>query len=91
MHSKTTRRGARRVSKVALARVKLATIVAAVVLFLGSLTGIAVFNPGVQSAAAVPAQPQQIIVVRRDGSQSQLVVPRPNVLAVPPLVRSRGS
>jgi hypothetical protein len=92
MHSKTTRRAARRrVSKLALARVKVATIVGAVVLFLASLTGIAVFNPGLQSSAAVPAQPQQITVVRRDGSQSQLVVPRPSVLAMPPLVRSRGS
>jgi hypothetical protein len=91
MHSKTTRRTRGRVSKLALARVKVATIVAAVVLFLASVTGIAVFNPGVQSTTAVPAQPQQITVVRRDGSQSQLVVPRPSVLALPPLVRSRGS
>jgi hypothetical protein len=89
--SRATRRTSRRPSKLALLRVKVATVVVAVVLFFASLAGIAVYNPGVSNAAAVPAQPQQITIVQPGGSNSRVVVPPPRVNAVRPLVRSRGS
>lgn len=81
----------RRTSKAALLRVKVATVVGAVVLFLASLTGIAVFNPQVGNEAAVPVQSQQIIIVEPGGSDPLLLAPPPRVSAVRPLVRSRGS
>jgi hypothetical protein len=67
-----------------------ATIIAAVVLFLASLAGIAIYNPQVGSQAAVPVQAQQITIVKPGGLDSLLLAP-PRVSAVRPLVRSRGS
>lgn len=87
IHSTTTRR----TSKLALLRVKVATIVAAVVLFLASLTGIAIFNPQVGNEAAVPVRAEQITIIKPGGSDSILLAPPPRVSAVRPLVRSRGS
>jgi hypothetical protein len=90
--SGTTRRTSRRTtSKLALLRAKVATIVMAVVLFLGSLTGIAIYNPQVGNRTAMPAQAQQITIVEPDRSGSLLQVPPPRVDAVRPFVRSRGS
>ena len=68
IRSTTTRRTSRRPSKLALLRVKVATIVVAVVLFFASLTGIAIYNPGVGNEAAVPVQAQQITIVKPGGS-----------------------
>jgi len=68
-----------------------ATIIAAVVLFLASLTGIAIYNPQVGSQAAVPVETQQITIVKPGGLDSLLLAPPPRVSAVRPLVRSRGS
>jgi hypothetical protein len=89
LRSRTTRR--RRPSKLALLRVKVVTIVTAVVLFFASLTGIAIYNPQVSNAAAVTVQAQQITIVKPGGSDSLLLAPPPRVAAVRPLVRSRGS
>jgi hypothetical protein len=92
-HSGTTRRTPRRPSKLKLFRIKVATIVAAVILFLASLTGIAVYNPGVaaQAPAPTPVPAQRITIVKPDGSHSQVVLPPPRVTAPRPFVRSRGS
>jgi hypothetical protein len=89
--SRTTRRTSRRTSKLALFRVKVATIVLSMVTFAASLTGIAVFNPGVSTVAAAPVQAQQITIVKPDSSVPQVLAPQPRVTAVRPLVRSRGS
>jgi hypothetical protein len=94
-HSSTrsgaTRRTARRPSKLALLRVKVATIVVAVVLFFASLAGIAMYNPGVANAATASVQASQITIVKPGGSDARLLAPPPRVTAVRPLVRSRGS
>lgn len=90
VRSRTTRRTGKRPSKVALLRVKVATIVMALVLFVASLTGIAIYNPQVGNQAAVPVQSQQITIIRPSGSDSLLLAP-PRVAAVRPFVRSRGS
>ncbi len=89
--STTTRRTSRRPSKLALLRVKVATIAVAVVLFFASLTSIAIYNPGAGSEAAVPVQAQQITIVEPGGSQTLVLAPPPRVTAVRPLVRSRAS
>jgi hypothetical protein len=91
--SATTRRRPRRPSKLKLLRIKVATIVAAVILFLAGLTGIAVFNPGVaaQAPASTPVPTQHITIVKPNGSHSQVPLPAPSVTARRPLVRSRGS
>ena len=91
IRSMTTRRTSRRTSKLALLRVKVATIVVAVVLFFASLTGIAVFNPQAGYEAAVPMRAQQITIVKPGGLDSLLLAPPPRVAAVRPFVRSRGS
>jgi hypothetical protein len=91
IRSTTTRRTSGRPSKLALLRVKVATIGIAVVLFFASLAGIAIYNPQVGNEAAVPVQAQQITVVKPDGSDSLLVAPPPRLSAVRPLVRARGS
>jgi hypothetical protein len=91
IHSTTTRRASRRPTKLALLRVKVATIVVAVVLFFASLTGIAIYNPQVGNEAAAPAQTEQITIVKPGGSGSLLLALPPRVAAVRPLVRSRGS
>ena len=87
----TTRRTARRPSTLHLLRVKVVTIVAAVVLFLASLTGIALYNPQAGNGLTMPAQVQEITVVQPDGKNTVLLAPPPRVSAVRPLVRSRGS
>jgi len=81
----------RRTSKAALLRVKVATVVGAVALFLASLTGIAIFNPQAGYEAAGPVVDQQITIVEPGGSDALLLAPPPSVCAVRPLVRSRGS
>ena len=91
VRSMTTRRTSGRPSKLALLRVKVATIAIAVVLFFTSLTGIAIYNPQVGNEAAVTAQAQQITIVKPGGSDSLQLAPLPRVSAVRPLVRSRGS
>jgi hypothetical protein len=91
IRSTTTRRTSRRPSRLALLRVKVATLVVAVVLFFASLTGIAIYNPQVGNQAVVPVQAQQITIVKPDGSDSLVLPPPPRVSAVRPLVRSRGS
>jgi hypothetical protein len=87
IRSRTTRRP----SKLALLRVRVATILVAVILFFVSLTGIAIYNPQVGNKAVVPVQAQQITIVKPSGSEFLLLVPPPRVSAVRPLVRSRGS
>lgn len=87
----TTRRTRRRVSKRALFRAKVATVVMSAVLFLGSLAGIAIYNPAVKNEPSAPAQAQQITVFEPTGSSSVVLAPPPRVSAVRPLVRSRGS
>lgn len=89
--SRTTRRRAKRTSKLALFRVKVATIILSMALFFGSLTGIAIYNPAINTQAPVPVSAQQITVVEPSGSASVVLAPRPRVTAVRPLVRSRGS
>jgi hypothetical protein len=89
--SVATRRASRRPSKLALFRVKVATIVAAVVLFFASLAGIVLYNPGAASQAAAAVQSEQITVVEPGGTRSLQLAPPPRVSAVRPLVRSRGS
>lgn len=91
IHSTTIRRGVRRPSKLALLRVKVATIVVAVVLFFASLAGIALYNPSVASQASVPVQAQQVTIVEPSGSRSLVLAPPPRITAVRPFVRSRGS
>jgi hypothetical protein len=87
----TTRRTRRRVSKRALFRTKVATVVMSAVLFLGSLAGIAIYNPAVKNEPSAPVQAQQITVFEPNGSRSVVLAPPPRVSAVRPLVRSRGS
>lgn len=87
VRSKTTRQ----TSKLALLRVKVATIVAAVILFLASLAGIAIFNPQVGNEATAAAQTQQITIVKPGGLDSLLLAPPPHVAPVRPFARSRGS
>lgn len=89
--SATTRRRPRRPSKAALLRIKIATIVGTAVLFLASLTGVAIYNPQLGSQTAVPVQSQQITISKQNGSSSIQLAPPPRVSAVRPLVRSRGS
>jgi hypothetical protein len=89
--SGATRRTPRRPSKLALLRVKVATIVVAVILFFASLVGIALYNPAVASQAVVPVQSEQITIVEPGSSRSLLLAPPPRVSAVRPFVRSRGS
>jgi hypothetical protein len=101
--SGANKRGPKRLSKLALLRVKIATIVAAIVLFFGSLIGIAIYNPGVAHAQAPvpvqaqqPQQQQQINIVQPGTSNSKnsapVVVPAPpQVNNLRPFVRSRGS
>jgi hypothetical protein len=62
-------------------------------LFFGSLTGIAMYNPGVADKGLVPVQAptQQITIQKRDDSNSVVLAPQPRVTVVRPLVRSRGS
>ena len=88
---RTTRPTSRRVSKLALFRVKVATVVLSMVAFVASLTGIAIFNPVVENKAAAPVQVQQITIVRPGGSDPLLLVPQPPAAVVRPFVRSRGS
>ncbi len=92
--SATTRRTPKRPSKLQLFRVKVAAVVGALVLFFASLAGIAIYNPGVASQAAAPAQVQQITIVKPStpsGSNSVVLPPPPRVTAVRPFVRTRGS
>ena len=91
VRSGTTRRASRRPSKLALLRVKIATIVMAVLLFFASLTVIAIYNPQVGSEAAMPVRAQQITIVKPGGLDSLLLAPPPRLSAVRPFVRSRGS
>jgi len=86
-----TRNASRRVSKLDLLRVKLATVVVAIVLFFASLKIITVYNPGVSTEASVPVPTAQITIVKPDGSDSRVFTPRSRVRAVRPLTRSRGS
>jgi len=91
IRSMTTRHASKRVSKAALFRAKVATIALSMVLFVASLTGIAIFNPGVGNQEAVPVQAEQIIIVKPGGLDLRVLAPRPSVTAVRPLTRSRGS
>jgi hypothetical protein len=84
IRSATTRRSYRRVSKLAQLRVKVATIVMAVVLFFASLTSIAVYNPGIDSETAVPVTAQQITIVKPEGSNTVVMAPPPSLTAVRP-------
>jgi len=86
-----TRRTSKRVSKLALFRVKVATIVLSIVAFVASLVSIAAYNPGIANKAAAPVQAQQITIVKSGGSDLLQLAPAPRVTAVRPLVRSRGS
>jgi hypothetical protein len=90
-HSGTTRHTRKRPSKLALLRVKVATIALAVLLFFTSLVGIAIYNPGVSTQPAAPVPARQITVVKPGGSDSLVLPPPPHVTAVRPFVRSRGS
>jgi hypothetical protein len=91
IHSVTTRRTRRRISKLALFRVKVATIVLSIATFGASLVGIAAYNPGVGSNAALPVQAQQITIAESGSSDLLKLAPPARVTAVRPLVRSRGS
>jgi hypothetical protein len=88
---RTTRRPSKRVSKLALFRVKVATIGLSLVAFVASLLSIAAYNPGVAKEAATPVQPQTITIVQSGGSVPLQLAPPPRVNAVRPFVRSRGS
>ena len=66
-------------------------MVAAGVLFLASLTGIAVYNPGVSTQTAVPTETQHIKVVKPGSSKPKVVPAAPRVNTLRPFVRSRGS
>jgi hypothetical protein len=90
-HSGATRRTPRRPSKLVLLRVKVTTMIVAVVLFFASLAGIAVYNPGVSHQPQTPVPVQQITIVKPGGSGSVVVPPPPHVTPLQPLVRSRGS
>jgi hypothetical protein len=89
--STTISRTSRRVSKLALFRVKVATVVLSMVAFVASLTSIAIYKPGVENKAAAPVQVQQITIVRPSGSDPLLLVPQSPAAVVRPFVRSRGS
>ena len=89
--SAATRRTPKRPSKLALFRVKVATVVAAVVLFFASLAGIALYNPALANQAAASVPSEQITIVEPSGSRSLLLPSPPSVTAVRPFVRSRGS
>ena len=86
-YSRTTRRAPKRASKLALFRVKVATIVLSMVAFVASLAGIVAFNPGVGKQVAAPVQAAQITIVKPDGSTPLVLAPQPRVTAVRPLVR----
>jgi hypothetical protein len=88
---RTTRRHSKRVSKLALFRVKVATIGLSLVAFVASLLSIAAYNPGTANTAPAPAQAQTITIVQPGGSVPLQLAPPPRVNAVRPFVRSRGS
>jgi hypothetical protein len=89
--SAATRRKPRRASKLALFRVKVATIVVSMFAFIVSLVGIATFNPAVAQTTAAPAPAPQINIVQPSGSKPKVVTPQPRVTLPNPFVRSRGS
>lgn len=91
IRSMMTRPTPRRVSKRALFRVKVATIMLSMVAFVASLTSIAVYNPGLGANVAAPVQSQQITIVKPGGSDPLRLVPQPPAIVVRPFVRSRGS
>jgi hypothetical protein len=89
--STVTRRKPRRASKLAIFRVKVATIVVSMFAFVVSLVGIATYNPGVAQKTAAPAPTPQIQVLQPNGSKPRVVTPQPRVTLPNPFVRSRGS
>jgi hypothetical protein len=97
--SGANRRRPRRPSKLALLRIKVVTIIGAIVLFIAGVAGIAIYNPGVASQnsgsanpapTSVPAQHISILTPG-GGSTPKVVQPPTRTSPIQPFVRSRGS
>jgi hypothetical protein len=86
-----------RPSKAALAKIKTGTIIVSVATFLGSLGGIALFNPGFSSSAAAANQVQtasstQVIASTSQSSRSSAAQSSSQQQGITfPRVRTRGS
>lgn len=96
--SGANRRRPRRPSKLALLRIKVVTIIGAIVLFIAGVAGIAMYNPGVASQnsgsanpAPTPVPAQHISIVSPGGTGPTVVQPPTRVSPIQPFVRSRGS
>jgi negative regulator of sigma E activity len=89
--SAATRRKPRRASKLAIFRVKVATVAVSMFAFAVSLVGVATYNPAVAQKPADLAPTPQINVVQLNGSKPRVVTPQPRVTLPNPFVRSRGS